>query len=51
MTLEKQAATPLKDVKAFAQKHRIEMTDAQSILDQHGTDRKSADKAARRIAL
>ncbi|NVD41282.1 MULTISPECIES: hypothetical protein [Ensifer] len=44
------AATPLNDVKAFAKKHRIEIEDAQTILDQYGDDRKNADKAARRIA-
>jgi hypothetical protein len=44
------AATPLNVVKAFAKKHRIEIEDAQKILDQYGDDRKNADKAARRIA-
>jgi hypothetical protein len=50
MSEQAQAATPLKDVITFAKKHRIEVEDAQKILDQYGGDRKNADKAARRIA-
>jgi len=51
MTEVVQAATPLKDVKAFANKYRIELEDAQKILAQYGDDKKAADKAARQIAL
>jgi hypothetical protein len=50
MTEEIQAATPLADAKVFAKKHRINLEDAQKILDEHGENRKAADKAARRIA-
>jgi hypothetical protein len=50
MTEQIQAATPLKDVIVFAKKHRIEIEDAQKILDQYGDDLKNASKAARRIA-
>lgn len=50
MTEQVQAATPLKDVITFAKKHRIEIEDAQKILDEYGDDRKNADKAARRVA-
>lgn len=39
-----------KDVIVFAKKHRIDVEDAQKILEQYGDDRKNADKAARRIA-
>lgn len=39
------------DAKTLAKKHRISMEDAAKILDQHGSDRKAADKAARRIAV
>lgn len=49
MTDEKPVSAP-KDVKSFANKHRIEIEDAQKILAEFGDDRKSADKAARRIA-
>jgi hypothetical protein len=38
------------DAITLAKKHRISVEDAQQIIDQYGTDRKSADKAARRIA-
>jgi hypothetical protein len=50
MTEETTAATPLKDVIVFAKKHRIDIEDAQKILDQYGDDLKNASKAARRIA-
>ncbi|WP_426131276.1 hypothetical protein [Pararhizobium sp. PWRC1-1] len=50
MTEHAQAATPIKDVITFAKKHRIQVDDAQKILDEYGEDRKNADKAARRIA-
>ena len=50
MTEQTRAATPHKEVIAFAKKHRIETDDAKNILDQYGTDRKNADKAARRVA-
>lgn len=49
MTNEK-PETALRDVKTFANKHRIEIEDAQRILAEFGDDRKAADKAARRIA-
>ena len=35
----------------FAKKHRISVEDATAIIKKHGTDRKSADKEARRIAV
>ncbi|MNL74829.1 hypothetical protein D3C87_2005290 [compost metagenome] len=35
---------------ALAKKHRISVDDARAIVSQFGTDRKAADKAARRIA-
>ena len=38
------------DAKALAKKHRISVEDAQKIVAQYGSDRKSSDKAARRIA-
>jgi hypothetical protein len=38
------------DVITLAKKHRISLEDAQTILDEHGDNRKLADKAARRIA-
>jgi hypothetical protein len=38
------------DAITLAKKHRISVDDAKQIIDQYGTDRKSADKAARRIA-
>jgi hypothetical protein len=50
MTEETKAATPLADAKVFAKKHRIELEDAVKILEEHGENRKAADKAARRIA-
>lgn len=50
MTEHDKAVTPLKDVITFAKKHRIEIEDAQKILDEYGDDRKNADKAARRVA-
>jgi hypothetical protein len=36
---------------AFAKKHRISVEDAQAIIKKYGTDRKSADKEARRVAV
>ncbi|WP_156386999.1 hypothetical protein [Rhizobium sp. Root1212] len=50
METQQPAATPLKDVIAFAKKHRIEIEDAQKILDQNrreimisgGTDDRSS---------
>ncbi|WP_275783143.1 hypothetical protein [Pararhizobium gei] len=50
MTNEKPVAAP-KDVKTFANKHRIDIEDAQRILAQHGDDRKAADREARRVAV
>ena len=50
MTEQTKAATPIIDVITFAKKHRIEIEDAQKILDEYGDDRKNADKAARRVA-
>ncbi len=38
------------DATTLAKKHRISVEDAKQIIDQYGDDRKSADKAARRIA-
>jgi hypothetical protein len=35
----------------FAKKHRISVEDAKTIIQKYGTDRKSADKEARRIAV
>jgi hypothetical protein len=35
----------------FAKKHRISVEDAKAIIQKHGTDRKSADKEARRISV
>lgn len=35
----------------FAKKHRISLEDATAVLKKHGTDRKAADKEARRIAV
>ncbi|WP_164491887.1 MULTISPECIES: hypothetical protein [unclassified Rhizobium] len=50
MTDNVQATTSLAEAKVFAKKHRIDIEDAQKILDEHGDNRKAADKAARRIA-
>lgn len=44
---EAQAYQPI----PFAKKHRISVEDATAILKKHGTDRKSADKEARRVAV
>ncbi|MDO9415557.1 hypothetical protein [Pararhizobium sp.] len=49
MTVQQASAAP-KDVIIFAKKHRISVHDAARILEQFANDRKSADKAARRIA-
>ena len=38
------------DAVTLAKKHRISLEDAKKILDEHGDNRKLADKAARRIA-
>jgi hypothetical protein len=38
------------DATTLAKKHRISVEDAKQIIAQYGDDRKSADKAARRIA-
>lgn len=38
------------DAVTLAKKHRISLEDAKIILDEHGDNRKLADKAARRIA-
>jgi hypothetical protein len=48
----KSASAPEKphDAITLAKKHRISVEDARAILDQHGDNRKLADKAARRIA-
>lgn len=35
----------------FAKKHRISVEDAKAIIQKYGTDRKSADKEARRISV
>jgi hypothetical protein len=37
--------------KTLAKKHRISVEDAGKILAEHGSDRKAADKAARRVAV
>ncbi|TCR64498.1 MULTISPECIES: hypothetical protein [Rhizobium/Agrobacterium group] len=34
----------------LAKKHRISIEDAKEIIEKYGSDRKAADKAARRIA-
>jgi len=39
------------DPKVLAKKHRITVDEAIKIISQHGSDRKAADKAARRIAV
>lgn len=44
---ETQAYQPI----PFAKKHRISVEDATAIIKKHGTDRKSADKEARRVAV
>lgn len=36
---------------AFAKKHRISVEDARAILEKAGTDKKSADKEARRVSV
>ena len=38
------------DPVTLAKKHRISVEDAKAIVEQYGSDKKSADKAARRIA-
>ncbi|MFP3547180.1 hypothetical protein SB748_27555 [Rhizobium sp. SIMBA_035] len=38
------------DAITLAKKHRISLEDARAILEEHGDNRKLADKAARRIA-
>lgn len=38
------------DAITLAKKHRISVSDAEKILEEHGANRKAADKAARRIA-
>ncbi|WP_438755017.1 hypothetical protein [Pararhizobium sp. O133] len=45
-----EAATPRREIVMFAKKHRIEVEDAEKILEEFGEDKKKADKAARRIA-
>ncbi|MGQ3215166.1 MAG: hypothetical protein ACT6U0_23435 [Shinella sp.] len=39
------------DAKTLAKKHRISVDDATKIVALHGSDRKAADKAARRVAV
>jgi hypothetical protein len=36
--------------KTLAKKHRISVEEAEKIIAEHGSNRKAADKAARRIA-
>ena len=48
---EAKPSVAAKDVKTFANKHRIEIEDAKKILAEYGHDRKTADRAARRVAL
>lgn len=50
MTEKVHAATPLAEATVFAKKYRIDIEDARKILEEHGDNRKAADKAARRIA-
>ncbi len=52
MTTSKGASAPDKpyDAVTLAKKHRISVEDARDILEKCGSDRKAADKAARRIA-
>lgn len=38
------------DAITLAKKHRIPVEDAQTIIEEHGDNRKLVDKAARRIA-
>ncbi len=38
------------DAKTLAKKHRISVEEAENIILEYGADRKSCDKAARRIA-
>jgi hypothetical protein len=38
------------DPVVLAKKHRISVEDAKNIVETYGSDRKAADKAARRIA-
>lgn len=37
------------DAITLAKKYRISVEDAQAVLDEHGDNRKLADKAARRV--
>ena len=45
-----QAEQPYEPV-AFAKKHRISIEDAKAIIAKYGSDRKSSDKEARRVAV
>jgi hypothetical protein len=47
LTAEMQAYKPI----PFAKRHRISVEDATEILSRHGSDHKSADKEARRVAV
>lgn len=42
--------TPAYEPKVLAKKFRITIEEAAKIIDEYGADRKSIDKAARRIA-
>ncbi|WP_202615485.1 hypothetical protein [Rhizobium deserti] len=44
------ASSSAYEPKVLAKKYRISLEDAQNIIAQYGSDRKAADKAARRIA-
>ncbi|MCV9967729.1 hypothetical protein OIU34_38575 [Pararhizobium sp. BT-229] len=52
MTEQNQAPAPAKpiDPKVLAKKFRIDIEEAQAIVNQYGDDKKAAEKAARRVA-
>jgi hypothetical protein len=52
MTQQQDAAASAQsyEPKTLAKKHRISVEEAEKIIAEHGSDRKAADKAARRIA-
>jgi hypothetical protein len=52
MSVSNGANAPEKPYEAvvLAKKHRISIDEAKQIIAEHGSDRKAADKAARRIA-
>ena len=50
MSGNKDASAPY-DAITLAKKHRISVEDAKKIIEQYGSDRKSCDKEARRVAV